>query len=355
MGRNTVVRAGSVTIGIDIGDKNSEVCGLDDGGAVIERASIPTTAAGFEKRFGGRVPARIALEVGTHSPWVSRLLRSAGHEVLVANARKLKLIYANDNKTDRVDAERLARVARFDPSLLVPIEHRSEEMQVDRALLKARDGLVRARTGLIIQVRGLVKSVGGRLPKCSTCVFPKAVSAHVPRAMWPAISPLLNTIARLTVEIRRFDKRVVAVARKKYPVTDQLSGIPGVGPVTALAFVLTIGNPRRFKNSRAVGSYLGLRPRKSESGQSDPQLRITKAGDSFMRCLLVQAAQYTLGPFAPDSDLRRWGLAIAARGGKNGKKRAIIGVSRKLSVILHRMWITGRNYVPLRENTIKSN
>lgn len=342
-------QAALATVGIDLGDKKSFVCVLDEAGHVIEEATLPTTKTAFAGRFKGVPRMRIAIETGTHSSWVSRLLTECDHEVIVANARKLRLIYENDNKSDRVDAENLARLARVDPKLLSPITHRSAQMQSDMALLLSRDALVRARTALVNQVRGLVKSVGGRIPSCSSEVFAKTAPAYVPKELWPAIAPVLDAIARVNAKARELEKRIEAAAKARYPATQALQQISGVGPITALAFVLTIADPRRFRNSRSVGAYLGLRPRKDESGESDPQLRITKAGNSFVRKLMVQAAHYILGPFGPDTDLRRWGLKLAERGGKNAKKRAVVAVGRKLAVLLHRLWVTGRAYVPLRE------
>lgn len=346
--RKNTARATVAAMGIDVGDKKSRICLLDEGGAVVEESAISTTPAAFERRFRGAGRMRIAIEAGTHSPWLERLLREVGHDVLVANPRKLRLIYENESKDDRVDAEYLARVARLDPKLLSPIKHRGKQAQADRELLKARDALVRTRTLLVNHVRGAVKSMAGRIPKCSAESFARQAVEHVPAELRTAILPLLKTIGELTRQIGAYDKRVEAVAKRRYPETTLLEQLPGVGPITALAYVVTIEDPHRFKKSRSVGSYLGLRPRKNESGQSSPQLRITKAGDGFLRRLLVQAAQYALGPFGPDTDLRRWGLVLAERGGKNAKKRAIVAVARKLAVLLHRLWITGEVYVPLR-------
>jgi transposase len=348
MGKHTTsVVAGA--IGVDLGDETSCLCVVDAEGNVAQEGSVKTTKGGFERRFREMPPARIAIETGTHSPWVSRLLKKLGHEVIVANARKLRLIYENDSKDDRVDAQYLARIARLDPKLLSPIEHRSEEEQSDRALLRARDGLVRARTSLVTQVRSLVKSEGERLPSCSTDAFVKTVTPEIPKTMRMALTGLLRMIDKLTQEIHRYDKRIETLTKTRYPVAQRLAEeVPGVGALTALAFVLTIGDPTRFKKSRSIGAYLGLRPKKAESGQSNPELRITKAGDSFMRRLLVQSAQYTLGPFGQDTDIRRWGLELASRGGKNAKKRAVVAVARKLGVLLHSLWRSGEHYQPLR-------
>lgn len=339
-----ITRMQGLTIGIDLGDRYSHYCVLDKNGNVLEEGRLSTTPKGFQHRFGCVDPCRIALEVGTHSPWVNQLLQEAGHEVLVANARKLRLIYQADNKHDRLDAEQLARVARMDPRLLSPIDHRSRRCRVDLAVLRSRDGLVSARTRLINHVRGCLKSFGIRVRKCSTRYFERLALAYVPKELRPALVPVLRTIHELNVKIRAYEKRSAKITRQRYPETQVMRQVTGVGPITALSFALTLEDPRRFKSSRSVGAFLGLRPRKRQSGSTDPELRITKAGDRDLRRLLVQSAQYILGPFGTDSDLRRWGLALAARGGKNAKKRAIVATARKLAVLLHRLWMTGEVY-----------
>ncbi len=339
----------TLTIGIDLGDRHSHLCLLDDGGKVIEESRLATTPEAFRGRFAGLSKTRVAIEVGTHSPWISALLAELGHEVLVANPRKLRMIYRNDSKNDRCDAEQLARVARMDPSLLYPIEHRGRQAAVDLAVLRSRDTLVAARTRLVNHVRGTLKALGLRAKKCSTPSFDKQVPEAIPEELQPALAPILTAIGELTTAIKGYDKVIATLCRDSYQETELLRAVPGVGPVTALSFVLTLEDPIRFKKSRAVGAFLGLRPKQRQSGSSDPELRITKAGDRDLRRLLVQSAQYTLGPFGKDSDLRRWGLALAARGGKAAKKRAVVAVARKLAVLLHRLWVTAEVYEPLRQ------
>jgi transposase len=302
----------------------------------------------LERRFAQSEPLRIVLEAGTHSPWVSRLLSDLGHEVLVANPRKLRLIYQNESKSDRVDAEYLARVGRLDPSLLSPLRHRSAETQKDLAVLRSRMCLIRTRTRLICHIRGAVKSLGGRLSGCGADAFARKAESQIPPKLRPALSPVLATIAQLTAEIKALDALIEKTARESYPETALLTQVPGVGAITAQCFLLTIEDPARFPQARAVASYLGLRPRQAESGSLSPQLRITKAGDDHLRWLLVTAAHYILGPFGPDTDLRRWGLGLCERGGKSGKKRAAVAVARKLAVLLLRLWQTGEIYEPLR-------
>lgn len=340
-----------LTIGMDLGDRYSQLCVLDGEGAEIETTRIHTTPAAVAQWFTQRPRARVVLEAGTHSPWASRCVGALGHEVIVANPRKLRMIYANPQKTDRVDAEYLARVGRVDPRLLGGITHRGEAAQAALAVLRSRDALVRTRTQLINHVRGVVKAMGGRLPACATAAFPRKVASAVPAAARPAVGPVLEHLTQVTQQIRGYDRQLAHLATNAYPETEPLRQVAGVGPVTALAYVLIVEDPTRFARSRAVGAYLGLQPRRRQSGERDPQLRITKAGDPLLRRLLVQSAHYILGPHGPDCDLRRHGERIAARGGKSAKKRAVIAVARKLAVLLHHLWISGEVYQPLRPGT----
>jgi transposase len=337
------------TAGVDIGDKYSYLCLIDtESGEVIEEGRLRTTPQAFERRFASEQPLRVAIEAGTHSPWASRVLEGCGHEVLVANARKLRLIYSNKRKTDEVDAENLARLARVDPKLLYPLRHRGEESQAHIALIRSRDVLVSSRTQLVNHVRGAVKSFGARLPKCPARSFHKRAQEHIPEALLAALAPVLEQIGSLTERIRQYDRRLEAIAKEHYPETELLRQVEGVGPLTALTFVLTLEDPYRFERSRSVGAYLGLVPARDRSGERDPQKRISKEGDEMLRRLLVSGAHYILGPFGSDSDLRRHGQKIASRGGKNSKKRAVVAVARKLAVLLHSLWISGEVYEPLR-------
>jgi transposase len=337
-----------LTAGIDIGDRYSHLCLLDThSGEVIEEGRILTNHSAFQQRFSGLKPMRIAIETGTHSPWISRMLEECGHEVLVANARKVRLIYSEGRKNDKIDAEKLARLARVDPKLLAPIKHRGEASQAHLALIRSRDALVGTRTKLVNHVRGAVKSFGGRLPKCTAQTFHKKVAEYLPGELTSALEPILETIASLTERIKDYDRKLEDVAEEIYPQTKLLRQVHGVGVLTALTFVLTLEDPSRFAKSREVGAYLGLVPAIDQSGGSDPQEHISKHGNKMMRKLLVGSAHYILGPFGEDSDLRRHGERIATRGGKNAKKRAVVAVARKLSVLLHRLWVTAEVYEPL--------
>lgn len=340
-------------IGIDLGDKKSYYCFLDGDENMVE-GSLTTTPTDFELHFKAIPRSRIAIEVGTHSPWVSSLLEGIGHEVYVANPRKTEGgKRKNRRKNDRLDAQILARQVKSDPKLLYPIWHRGEKARDALVLLRARHAVVSARTKLICGARGLVKSTGCRLPSCSADSFHKVNRTHVPEALRDVLEPLFEQIGMMTAQIKKYDKEVERTCKEAYPETMLLQQPKGVGPVTSLAYLLTIETPERFTKSRDVGPYVGLVPKQYDSGDSRPQMRITKTGDRMLRQLLVQSAHYMIGPFGEDSDLRRHGLKIAARGGKNAKKRAAVAVARKLSVLLHRLWVTAEVYEPLRNSMPK--
>jgi transposase len=335
------------TIGCDLGDKFTHTCELGANGEILGRQRVAMTPAAVKEFFERRSPSVVVIETGTHARWVARLAETAGHQLLVADPRQLPLIYRSNTKSDRSDAECLARLGRVDPKLLAPVKLRSEQSHTDLALLKTRDLLVRQRTKLINHLRGIVKPFGARLPGGDAESFHKRVREAIPRELREAARPVLSCLTQLAGQIRRLDKAIAQLAKKSYPDTALLQQVKGVGPITAVAFVLTLDDKSRFRKSREVGAFVGLAPRRQQSGDSDPQLRITKAGDPFLRRLLVNCAQYILGHFGPDTDLRRWGLKLAGQGGKNAKKRAVVAVARKLAVLLHRLWVTGEDYQPL--------
>lgn len=339
-----------LTIGMDLGDKSSRYCVLNRAGEVAEEGSVATTKKGMQQNFGGWQHCRIAIEVGTHSPWVSRLLSGLGHEVIVANARQVKLISQSSRKDDRLEAQTLGRLARVDPQLLGPIRHRSEEAQKDLLEIRVRAALVDARTALVNAARGLAKALGERLPKCDTGHLRVERMETLPACLQETLKPLLEQVEALTEQIHGCDQRIEQIARAKYPETALLRQVSGVGPLIALTFVLTIEDPARFQKSRDVGCYVGLRPKRSESGERQPQLGISKEGDLYLRRLLVQGAHCILAGRAPDTDLKRWGGKLSERGGKNAKKRTIVAVARKLAILLHRLWVTGEVYEPLRNS-----
>ncbi|MEP6961445.1 MAG: IS110 family transposase [Acidobacteriota bacterium] len=338
------------TIGMDLGDKSSRYCVLDSSGEVRLEAAVATTRPGLQGAFGKMSRCRIAMEVGTHSPWVSRLLKQFGHEVIVANARQVRLISESSRKNDRLDARMLARMARVDLGLLRPIQHRSESAQGHLLTIHVRAVLVKTRTALVNAARGFSKAFGERLDGCAAESLKVALLDGLPEELRQALRPLVEQVEALTQQIKQHDTKIEQIAREHCPETALLKQVSGVGTLIAATFVLTVEDRERFQKSRDVGCYVGLRPKQSQSGAADPQLRITKEGDRYLRSLLVQGAHYILGWRGPDTDLRRWGLRLCARGGKNAKKRAIVAVARKLAVLLHRLWVTGEVYEPLRNS-----
>src|SRR6201997_3095927 len=342
-----------LTIGLDLGDRNSWYCVVDEAGQIQLEQRVRTTAKGLREVFGAMARSRIALEIGTHSPWISRLLSELGHELIVANARKVRLIGESRKKDDRLDAQTLARLARIDPELLYPVKHRSEQAQADLTLIRARAGLVRARTGLVNTARGLAKSYGERLRSCNVRNLNPEKAESLSPELQAALEPLLNAVESLSERIVEYNERIENLAKESYPQVALLKQVKGVGTLIALTFLLTLEDPHRFGKSRDVGCYLGLQPGRRNSGQSEPQLHISKEGDPYLRTLLVQGAQHILGPFGVDCDLRGAGLKLAARGGRNSKKRAIVATARKLAVLLHHLWVTGEVYEPLRNSNRK--
>src|SRR5713226_5613489 len=348
--RNEIFKQPQLTIGVDLGDRISHYCILDETGNVILEQSVPTTPKGMQQVFSKISRCRIALETGTHSPWVSRLLTQLGHDAIVAHARNVQLITESSRKDDRLDARTLARLARIDPELLGPVRHRSAKAQIHLTVIRARAELVSARTALVNAARGLVKSYGERLPKCGTNQVSEKLAEGLSAELRDVLVPLLREVESLSERIQEYDERMEKIAKEVYPEVSLLKQVKGVGTQIALTYVLTIEDPYRFPKSREVGCFLGLRPGRRNSGESEPQKKISKAGDRYLRTMMVQGAHYILGPFGEDSDLRRWGRKLAERGGKNAKKRAVVAVARKLAILLHRLWVSGEVYEPLRNS-----
>jgi transposase len=340
----------SITIGLDLGDKKHAICVLNKSGEIIDERSITNHRESL-RRLSQKYPkARIALEVGTHSPWTSRLLGELGHDVIVANPRKLRAIYTSNRKSDQTDARMIARIARIDPELLFPVTHSTETAQRDLLQVKLRDNLVRQRVDIITSVRFTLKSLGIRLPSPNTASFAKrcrTLLAGEHAALLAMVEPSLQVLDLVTKSIRELERKIDELCAETYPQTERLRQVTGVGPITALTFVLTIGDPARFESMRDVAAYLGLVPKRDQSGECDKQLRISKAGDAYLRKLLVGSAQYILGPFGPDCDLRRHGLQLAARGGRAAKKKAVVAIARKLSVLLLTLWCREEVYESL--------
>ena len=336
----------SLTIGIDLGDKYSHYHVLDADGEFVESGSVLNTEAAARKHFAALPSAVVAIEAGARTHWWAQLLASFGHRVIVANARAFAAGVKGRRKNDRNDAERLARYARLDPQLLNPVQLRSAEQQADLSHIRVRDALVRTRTLLVNVARALAKENGCRLPASLTHTFGERSLSVLPAALAAVLAPALASIDDLTKKIEAAEEHIETLCREKYPETKYLRSIPGVGSITALTYVLTLASPERFRHSRDAGAYLGLQPAQQQSGESDPQLGISKQGNGYLRRMLVQCAHHMLGPFGKPSRLREWGLALAHRGARNARKRAITAVARKLAVLLHRLWHDRALYQP---------
>jgi transposase len=346
MGKNNRTSSGwqqetGLTIGIDLGDKVSSYCVRGAEGEIRQEDRVRTNSIDLSRIFGSLKPSRIVIEVGTHSPWVSRKLTELGHQVIVGNPRQLKLISASDKKSDRVDARLLSELGHSMPRLLNAVRHRSAEAQADLAVIRARARLVEARTKLWNTLRSTAKSLGDRLPR--------RVKAEDLDRYDVALKPLWEVIVSIGEKIKDYDAAIEHLVQTKYPEAIRLQQVAGVGPIISLTFILTIDYPQRFRRSRDVGSYLGLRPRQQDSGERSPQLSITRAGDRYLRQMLVQGAHYVLWN-GPDTNLQRWGKKLAASGGKKGKKRAVVAVARKLGILLLRLWVSGETYDPFHSS-----
>ena len=333
-----------ITIGLDLGDRRHTYCVLDEAGKMAREGSLGNTREQLAAMARSYPGATAVMEAGTHSPWVSRFLQELGLRVIVANPRKTRAIYQNERKSDRRDAMMLARLARMDPTLLHPVKHGSQEAQQDMLQLKLRDSLVRARVALINAVRFTLKSLGYPVSNPSSERFHKLVLSEVPESIGEMIAHNVAAIAELTQRIKALDISISRLAAERYPETIYLQQVSGVGPITSLYFVLKVGNPDRFQRTRDIGAFLGLCPKRDQSGETDKELRISKCGDRYLRRLLVSAAQYILGPFGTDSALREHGLRLAQEGTAKAKKRAVVAVARKLAVLLLTLWKSREPY-----------
>jgi len=334
-----------LTIGIDLSDRTFQYCALSAAGEIVEEGERKLDSGSLRKFLASQPPARVALETGTHSAWVQQLIQEMGHQAVVANARELEAVTGRSYRSDPNDARQLARLARVDCQLLRPVRLRDAAQQADLFVVRARAVLVEMRTLLINFARGITKTTGHRLPASSTHQFPERVRNAVPEALRPALLPLLNVLEQIARELDGYDENIQALAEQRYPETRWLRQGPGVGPITALTFVLTLSDPARFAHSRDVGPYLGLVPRRRQSGEQDPHLPISKCGDRYLRQLLVQCAHVVMGRVGPDCALRRWALEHA-RTSRAAKKRTVVAVARKLAVLLHRLWVRPEAFRP---------
>ncbi|MEX1309196.1 MAG: IS110 family transposase [Candidatus Sulfomarinibacteraceae bacterium] len=328
--------------GIDLHQNETEICVIDDDGTVIERARIKTSRTSFKRRFDGQTPMKVVLEAGGSSPWVSRLIASMGHDVVVCAPRRVRLIAESTMKTDEIDAEVLARLVRVDQGFLGRVTHRSESAQLQRGLMTARTALVNARSKWVHSTRGLLRSFGFRVPGGSTGLFhARCAKVEMPDDLRAVVQPLLNQIERVSEEIQALEERLEATASTN-PVVHHLQSVPGVGTIVSMYYVASIDDPDRFPRSRDVAAFFGLRPSFRGSADVCHYGKITKEGDPEMRRLLIQAAHGMINSRKPCA-LQQWALNLAAR---RGKKKALVALARKIAVLLHHLWATGEVFQP---------
>lgn len=334
-------------IGMDISDRDAKTYGERPDGTKLLETTLPLDRAVLEASLRPylELDPVVVLEAGTHSNWLSDFLLGMGfRDVLVANPRDLKLISHSKKKNDRIDARKLARIGRVAPELLAAIKPRSAPARLTRSLVGTRAAAVKARTMLVNNVRGTVKAMGGRLADCDPDQFHRHANS-LDESLVPFVTPMMNLIECLTETIEYYDE-IITDHVAESPAAERLAEVPGIGPITALSFVACVDDPHRFKRNRNIGAYLGLVPGLDESGELRKQLPITKAGDPYMRELLVMTAQRFLMKNGKDCDLKRWGRDLMERGGKNGRKRAVVAVARKLAVMLLTLWKSGQDYRP---------
>ena len=332
------------TIGLDLGDKWSEYVALDAEGRRVGAGRVRSTADGFAKLSALHDGAFVVMETGTHSPWAAAQFGTWGHRVAVANSSELALVTASVRKSDRRDAEILARLGRADVELLHPVAQRKPETQLLLSKLRARRTMVRSRTMLVNSVRGTAKSLGTRTAPCSADSFHRKALAWASPELRDAVKFEMAAIAALTEQILLADAELEALAASM-PAVAAMRQVPGVGLLIALTFALTIEDPTRFARRADAAAYFGLAPGRRQSGERDPKMGITKRGNAEARSLLVQGAHYVLGAHGPDCALRRWGLALERT---KGKRTAIVATARKLAVLMLALWATGERYDPMR-------
>jgi transposase len=341
-------------LGLDVSEKFIRWCEISAEGVLEGDGRFRNNREQLVRHFS-RERVAVALEVGSHSRWIAKELSALGHEVLVLDPRRLKLISGSVYKDDKLDAERLAVLTRTSWRLLKTVQPRAEGDQRALSLVRARATLVEMRTKAVNAVRGLLKPYGVRIGKTGRSPKFRAEALRVmPAELAEILDPMLQSIESLNAAITDLDRQVEDYLPKLAGDAMHLLEIDGVGALTLLYFVALVGDPYRFEKNRTIGSYLGLCPKRDDSGDRTSELGITKAGDRYMRALLANCASHILGPFGKDCDLRRGGLRVAGQSAKRGpKKRAKTAVSRKLAVLMLSLWKTGEQYDPDRNRPLE--
>ena len=338
------------TIGMDLGSKKTAYCIVAPDSERLDEGDLETNKKSMRAFFESQPTSRVVVEASAPSRWIAELAKVHGHEVVVANPREFRVISHSHKKTDQNDARVLADFGQFRPQLLKPVKLRGLRCQLARTTLSARSQLVEQRTLIICFVRSQVRNVGESLSDCPKTSFHKSALNRLPISLRPLLTPMLKVLAEIVEQIAEYDRLIENLCTHEFPETQVLRQVPGVGPNTSLCFVATIEDPSRFAKSRDVGPYAGLASKSRSSGESNPQLPISKRGDAALRRLLVSSATYIVGPRGQDSDLKRFGARIMARGDQASKSKARIAAARKLSVLLHRLLVTGEVYEPLRNS-----
>ena len=334
-------------VGMDVSLEEVSICVLNDGGRVLVRGTTPTDPAAIVAFVREHAPevVRIVHESGQISIWLTRALKALGAPVVCIDARLAhKALSARPNKSDKADAEGLAHLARS--GWYQEVHVKSEVSDRLRTLIGARDRLLRIRRDIEGHVRGALKTYGIRLAPV-TSAHNRAGFRDQVRAV-TAGDPVLEVVAASFIvaheaicrECAAIEKQLVTLARRS-ALARRLMTVPGVGPIVALSFMATIDDAARFGKSSQVGAYLGLTPRRHQSGEVDHSGRVSKCGDTAMRALLVEAASSLMVRVKRFSPLKAWAIRLAAR---KGFKKAAVATARKLAVILHRMWCDGTTF-----------
>ena len=334
-----------ITIGMDLGNEKHAVCALDESGQILFRKDIDNKPEVLEPFFREHAGATVAMETGLCCRWISALAKACGCEAVVCNARKLSAIWQNQHKNDENDALLLAQLTRADRRLVHPVALRDDEHHEIVQIIELRAVAVAQRTQAVNAVRGLCKACGVFIPGCDASCFHKVAADAIPRETAWKFRPMLRHLKETESLIRRYDKMLVKYAGAHFgEEVELLQTIPGVGTVTACAFVAFVDDMRRFRKARDAGVYFGLTPAQDNSRTQDKPKRITKAGNGIMRSLLVNATNYILRKSSPDTALKRHGMAICARGGKVAKRKAKVAVARKLATVMFAMLRSGKPY-----------
>lgn len=331
--------------GIDLACKTSAICVTDEQDVRLQELEIPTDADSFRStfaRYQGE-PIKVVLEVSPLAEWAAREIETLGFEAIVIDARKAKALIKTKRKTDKIDARKLAKMART--GWYSEVHRKSEQARYFRTLLQARAGVGKNTRALNARIRGLLRSHGIKVGGVSNGRFVEHVE-HLIEQRNPVLRAIIGPLLTLWVagrhQLAELTKQTKHLA-KEDALMQRLMQIPGVGVLTAVAFVATIDDPRRFSSGGKLAASLGIVPSIQQSGETEYRGRITKEGDSLLRSYLVEAAQTVLFHSRQDSDLKRWGRKLMA---SKGVGKARVAVARKLAILLYRLWLSGDDYRP---------